>query len=80
MYTLMLASCGVGLTLVATGQWYRGVWCIGVALAVGGVLRLVLPERMAGWLRVRRRFVDAAFLTALAVMVISLAVGIAARG
>jgi hypothetical protein len=79
VFVLMLAGCTVGLVLVTTGQWYGGLLCIGAALAAGGVVRLLLPDRMAGWLRVRRQSVDAMTLTAMAVVVIAMAVGIAAR-
>ena len=79
VFVLMLAACVAGLVLVANGSWYGGVLCIGVSLATGGVVRLLLPDRMAGWLRVRRRLADAVILTVMAVVVITMAVGIAAR-
>lgn len=59
---VMLAGVLVALGIVWTDHWRKGSFTFGAAVALGGVLRLVLPERLAGWLAVRSRWVDVAVL------------------
>ena len=54
----VLVTVGVGLVVVTVGHWRRGLVVIGLALVVAGLLRLLLPERRAGFLAVRSRPVD----------------------
>lgn len=75
----MLLTVVVGLVLVASGRWRGGSLTLGAALVSGGVLRLLLPERMAGLLRVRRKLVDAAILVGMAFTVVFMTLSIAAR-
>jgi len=79
VFLLMVGACAVGLVLAAADRWQGGVLCIGGALAVGALVRLLLPNRAAGLLRVRRRLVDAATLGAMAFVIVFVALTIAAR-
>ena len=54
----VLVTVGVGLLIVTVGVWRRGLVVIGLALVVAALLRLLLPERRAGFLAVRSRPVD----------------------
>lgn len=51
-----------GLTYlgVAPQHWLRGVLVVAAGLVFAGLARAALPDRIAGPLRVRRRWVDAA--------------------
>ena len=67
----------VGLAFVVAGHWLRGAALLGAAAGVGAILRLCIPERAIGPLRVRGRIFDVAFLGALAVLfVLASTVGI----
>ncbi|MBA3523571.1 MAG: DUF3017 domain-containing protein [Geodermatophilaceae bacterium] len=48
----------VGLVLIATEYWRRGLTVVGSAAVLAGLLRLLLPTHRAGWLVVRGRTVD----------------------
>ena len=48
----------IGMGLIATEYWRRGLTIIGAAAVLAGILRLVLPARRAGWLVVRSRPID----------------------
>ncbi len=56
-----------GLVLVTFAYWRRGVVTIGAAMALAGLLRLLLPARRAGLLSVRSRGFDVAAYVFLAV-------------
>lgn len=66
----------VGIVVVAIGPWRQGVGYVGGALLLACLARLVIPERMAGMLRVRRKAVDVVVLglLGLGVVVLSLVV------
>jgi len=78
-YLAMLGGAVAGLILVARGSWRDGGLVMGAALVFGAVLRLLLPDRMAGLLRVRRKLVDAAMLVGMAVTMVFMTLSIAAR-
>jgi hypothetical protein len=63
VYLLVLVTSGVGLWIVAHGNWRLGVKAIAASLLVAAAVRLVLPARDAGMLAVRRRLLDVALLT-----------------
>jgi hypothetical protein len=63
-YLVVLVVCGVGLGIVARGDWRLGVRWIASSLLLAALARLVLPASQAGMLAVRRRFVDAGLLLA----------------
>jgi hypothetical protein len=58
-YTIVLFGMGGGLTWVALHHFKRGAALIAGALILGGVLRAVLPARVAGLLASRSRVLDA---------------------
>lgn len=57
-----LLSCLViftaGIVVAGAGHWRRGAVLMGAAAVLAGVLRLVLPPKVAGLLQVRRRWFD----------------------
>ncbi len=74
VYLGVLGSAAVGLLLVAFGPWRAGLTWIGVGLLVAAATRLVLSDRSAGMLRVRRRWSDVLMLTVAGVGLIVLSV------
>lgn len=54
----VLVTVGVGLLLVATEHWRKGLVVMGLALVGAAVLRLLVPVRRVGFLAVRSRPVD----------------------
>ena len=74
VYLAVLAASLVGLGIVVAGAWRTGVSWIGTGLLVAAVARLVLTERGAGMLRVRRRWSDVLMLTVAGVALIVLAI------
>ena len=68
---IVLTMVGVGLAVTALNQFRPGVVTIGVALLLGCVLRIVLPE--VGMLAVRSRFTDIAVMGVLGTAIILLA-------
>lgn len=60
---LLLVAAG----FAAFGHWRRATLMVAAALLLGGFLRLVLPDRVAGLLVVRRRWIDVAVLLGLGV-------------
>lgn len=56
-----------GLGLVLARHWRRGSVVMGAALGLGALLRLVLPEEVAGLLVVRSRLFDCALLAGVGV-------------
>ncbi|MGH3360593.1 MAG: DUF3017 domain-containing protein [Nocardioidaceae bacterium] len=74
VYTVVVAVVAVGLVVIAVGPWRLGVSLCGGALASAAVCRIVIPERAAGLLRVRRRSIDVLWMLSLAGLIIALAV------
>jgi hypothetical protein len=70
---VVLAVTGFGLLLAATLDWQVGALVVGIALVLAGALRLSLPARTAGWLVVRTRGLDAAFLLSVGFALVVLA-------
>lgn len=54
-----------GIAVTAFGQWRQGSQLSALGLLFASAVRLVLPDTMAGMLRVRRKWVDVVALTAL---------------
>ena len=71
---VILAAVAAGLWLVWAHHPRKGLGTIALALAVGGLLRLLLPPRDAGLLAVRSRRIDVIVLFVLSGMVVVLAV------
>jgi hypothetical protein len=76
VYLGVLAASLVGLGLVFAGAWRTGLGWIGVGLLVAAFTRLVLSERGAGMLRVRRKWTDVLMLTAAGIGLIVLAIAV----
>ena len=72
-YLLVLAAAAVGGVLVMKDDWRTGVKWIGGAMIAAAAFRLVLRERDAGMLSVRRRLVDVILLSAVGAALIVLA-------
>jgi hypothetical protein len=70
---LVLAGFAAGVTLVGLHYWRKGLFVTGLALLLGGFLRLVLPTRRAGALAVRSRTTDVLTLAAFGAAVVLLA-------
>jgi hypothetical protein len=74
VYLVIVAMALIGLVITVAGPWRTGISWIGVGLLVGAASRLVLSERGAGMLRVRRRWSDVVMLSAAGVALLVLAV------
>ena len=74
VYLCVLAAAMVGLVIVLAGPWRTGLSWIGAGLLVASVTRLVLSDRRAGMLRVRRKWSDVLMLTVAGVGLVVLAV------
>lgn len=73
-YLAILAAAGVGIGIVMLAhEWRVGVRVISAALGSAALLRLLLPQRDAGMLAVRQRFVDVALLVGVALALYFLA-------
>jgi hypothetical protein len=62
VYLVVVATALAGLAITVLGAWRTGVIWMGSGLVAGGLARLVLPERRAGMLRVRRKASDVVML------------------
>lgn len=74
VYGLVLVLVALGLAVILVGPWRLGVSICGGAFAGAAIGRIVIPERVAGLLRVRRRVIDVLWMLALAGFIIALAV------
>lgn len=68
----------VGMGLIATEYWRRGLTVVGAAAVLAGALRLVLPARRAGWLVVRSRTIDVLCFEFLGVALAAVAIAVPA--
>ena len=78
-YAAVALAVLIGLGLVALGAWQAGTTVAGVAMAGASLARALLPERLAGLLRIRRRTSDVVVMLGFGVALITLAVAIPAR-
>jgi hypothetical protein len=74
VYLLVVAMVLIGLAIAVAGAWRTGVSWMGVGLVLGSFFRLVLPERRAGMLRVRRKSEDVVMLALVGIALMVLAV------
>ncbi len=65
-YLGVLLVAALGVALVAWDDWRVGLRVVAGALAAAGLARLVLPQRDAGMLAVRHRFIDVGLLVGVA--------------
>ena len=72
----VLLTVGIGLLLVATEHWRKGLVVMGLALVGAAALRLLVPVRRVGFLAVRSRPVDVLLMagTGLVLTAVALAV------
>ena len=73
IFLVIIAMTGVGLTFVVAGPWRTGLSWIGAGLLIGAASRVVLSDRRAGMLRVRRRWSDVLMLVVAGVALLVLA-------
>lgn len=73
-YAVVAIALASGLALIATGSWRMGAGLCGGSMLAAGIGRLVIPDRMSGLLRVRRRTTDALLMLALGGGLVTLAV------
>lgn len=52
------------------GHWRRGTTVIALAMLLGAAMRFLLPERQAGFLRVRGRYIDTFCYAGLGVLIL----------
>ena len=76
VYLVVAASALVGLAITLVGVWRTGVVWMGTGLLLGGAARLLLPERQAGMLAVRRKIPDVVMMLLVGIALVSLAVGV----
>lgn len=69
----VLTGFATGVTLVGMHFWRKGLFVTGLALLLGGFLRLVLPTRRAGVLAVRGRMTDVLTLAVFGAAVVLMA-------
>jgi hypothetical protein len=74
VYLAVVGTALTGLVITVLGPWRTGVAWMGISLLVGGSARLVLPERQAGMLRVRRKASDVFMLLLAGVALVVLAI------
>jgi hypothetical protein len=79
-YVAVAVAVLVGLGLVALGAWQAGITVAGAAMAAASLARALLPERLAGLLRIRRRTSDVVLMLGFGVVLIALAIAIPTRG
>lgn len=69
--TLLVVASGIATS--GLSYWRRGATIIGVGVLLGAALRLLLPEKVAGLLCCRSRWIDVTLMTILGAGVIVLA-------
>jgi hypothetical protein len=74
VYLAVVGTAVAGLGVVLAGAWRAGLGWIGAGALVGAFTRLVLSERGAGMLRVRRKWSDVLVLTVAGAGLIVLAI------
>ena len=75
-YLAVLVATLVGIGIVGFGDWRLGIRVVAGSLAAAAALRLVVPEKDAGMLAVRRRLIDVLLLAAVAAGLLVLAASI----
>ena len=69
---IVLLGAVAAIVIIWSDHWSRGAFTFGCAVTLGGVLRLVLPSRVAGWLATRSRWIDAGLLLACGLALVAL--------
>lgn len=73
VYLAALVVCAIGIWIVASGEWRTGMRWFSLALVGAGAARLLLPDKEAGMLGVRGRFLDSAILVTVGAVLLVLA-------
>ena len=73
---LLIMSAGVTYLGFFPSHWLRGVAVIALGPLVGGVLRLMIPDRQVGLLAVRGRLFDAVCYLGLGVLIVTFALAL----
>jgi hypothetical protein len=76
VYLAVLAASFAGLGIVWAGAWRTGLSWVGTGLLIAALTRLVLSDRGAGMLRVRRKWSDVLMLTVAGIGLIVLSVAV----
>ena len=63
VYLVVVAMAVTGLVITVAGAWRTGLSWMGAGLLIGAACRLLLPERRAGMLRIRRKPADVAMMS-----------------
>jgi hypothetical protein len=79
-YLLVLGVTVVALVVVGLGHWRGGVHVLAGSVVAAALVRAVLPDRDAGMLEVRSRWLDVALLVAVGAVMWILATTIPAQG
>ncbi|HXA60045.1 MAG TPA: DUF3017 domain-containing protein [Streptosporangiaceae bacterium] len=66
-YTLVLCGVVAGLTMVALNHFKRGSALVAVAVLLGAVARMVLPESRVGMLATRKKTTDVIIMVGFAI-------------
>jgi Protein of unknown function (DUF3017) len=72
----VLLVVAVALVLIATAHWRRGTAALAGAMFLGGVLRLLVPDRFIGVLAVRGKPFDVWFYFGSAFLLGALTIGV----
>lgn len=72
-YLAILGGTLAGVVVAATSDWRLGITIISGVLGFAAVMRLALPEKDAGMLAIRHRFLDVAILLAIGITLFLLA-------
>ena len=75
----VLLAVGVGLLLVTTDHWRKGLVVMGLALVGAAALRLLVPVRHMGFLAVRGRPVDVLLMGGTGLVLTGIALAVPAR-
>ncbi|MGH8961532.1 MAG: DUF3017 domain-containing protein [Jatrophihabitantaceae bacterium] len=74
LLVLALMAAAFGFLLVWPDHWRRGVAGAALSMLVAAALRLLLPAHRAGFLVVRRRWIDVAIYLVLGLVILAAAV------
>jgi hypothetical protein len=80
MYLGVLAATVLGVGIAAAGRPRTGVAWIGVALVAAAVVRMLLPQSAAGMLGLRHKVIDVAWMGALGVALVVVALSLRLPG
>lgn len=63
-WALLVAVAGVlaSAAVIGTGHWRKGTMVFAASVLLAGLMRMVLPERLAGQLAVRAKWLDCLIL------------------